>query len=386
MNKNIISVIFVILLLPSIMAEDESYTSHVSISIPEAEPASKILTECFIEIDTNDENCTDSDDSIMLSWWSWSDQTNSNWPDDDAKSRAGTFNLSLNESFKSSALFNEQEIKQDAIANISKIEPMMPLINLTGEVIIAEGDTDSWYLRIPIEMTPSTNLTDDTLLYIFISKQNAVDNHGRMASNLIYDMKPEVGFGILADNTTKVEWIMSSEHLDAAGINFEDDPYGWTLTMAFFGAIESDNETNHLLSLHHFELPTASQNIDSTSLYIPILIIILLGIISFGLISQMFRNEKGMPKITAYWNKDNSLIIKIKSFTQKIEIKSFQVDEPWKMKNNPKSRFIEPEQVVEVELRFKQLELDECQIGIQVEVDELGSWTQYLVLESPKNN
>ena len=179
---------------------------------------------------------------------------------------------------------------------------------------------------------------------------------------------------------------MSSEHLDAAGVDFEDDPYGWKLTMAFFGSLENDSESNQLLSLHHFELPAVSQNIDSASLYIPILIIILLSIISFALISQMFRNENGMPKITAYWKKDHSLMVKIQSFSQKMEIKSFRVDEPWKMKNNPKSRFIEPDKIVEIELRFKDIEPHECQVGIQVEVDELGSWTQYLVLESPKNS
>ena len=106
------------------------------------------------------------------------------------------------------------------------------------------------------------NLTDDTLLYIFLSKENAIDMHGRVSANLIYDMKPEVGFGIKANNTTSVEWLISSEHLYAAGIDFEDDPHGWQITMAFFGSVESDNSSEQLLSLHHFDVPFKSQNID----------------------------------------------------------------------------------------------------------------------------
>ena len=384
MKKTVFIVVFVLLLLPSISAEDESYTSHLSILIPEAESVSTILTECFVEINISKNHCQETDNSIMLSWWLWSDETNSNWPDDDAKSRASLFNLSVDNEFQSSSFFNGQNNQQDAVMNADSIDSMMPIIDLTGEIIMAEGDLESWYLRMPIEMTPSVNLTDDTILYIFLSKEKAEDHHGRIINNLIYDMKPEIGFGNGAGNTTTVEWLMSSEHLEAAGVDFEEDPYGWKLTMAFFGAVENDSGESQLLSLHHFNLPAVSQNIDATSLFIPLLIMILLGIIAFALISQMFRNEKGMPKITAYWKANNSLVVKIKSFSQKMEIKSFHVDEPWKMKNNPKSRFIEPEQIVEIELRFKEIESDECQVGIQVEVDELGAWTQYLVLESPK--
>ena len=109
-------------------------------------------------------------------------------------------------------------------------------------------------------------------------------------------MKPEVGFGNKTNNTTSVEWLISSEHLYAAGIDFEEDPYGWQITMAFFGSVESDNSTEQLLSLHNFDLPFKTQNIESTALYMPILIFILLSIICFGLVSQSYRNEKGMPK------------------------------------------------------------------------------------------
>ena len=43
----------------------------------------------------------------------------------------------------------------------------MPIINLSGEIIIVEGDTGPWYIRMPIEMTPSENLTDDTFTLHF---------------------------------------------------------------------------------------------------------------------------------------------------------------------------------------------------------------------------
>jgi len=382
MRRLVLMMVLIIFFSPSINADEGGYTAQFRFDIPNPEPVSTIFEECFIELDLSD-NCSHDSDSITLSWWLWSDQTNSDWPDDDAKSRSGIYNLSSNSDFESVSFFNQYESKNEAIENYSKIDSSMPIIDLAGEIIIVEGETGPWYIRMPIEMTPTQNLTDDTLLYIFLSKQNAIDMHGRVSTNLIYDMKPEVGFGIKANNTTSAEWIISSEHLYAAGIDFEEDPYGWQITMAFFGSIESDNSSEQLLSMHHFDLPFKSQNIDSTALYLPILIFVLLGIICFGLVSQSYRNEKGMPKISAGWKDDVTLIIDVQSFQKRVEVKSVKIEAPWKMRNNPKSRFIEPNQLVNIEIKVKQKLPDNCNIGIQLEVDELGSWTQYLALNSP---
>jgi len=382
MRRLVLIMVLMIFFSPSINADEGGYTAQFRFDIPNPEPVSTIFEECFIELDLTD-NCSHDSDSITLSWWLWSDQTNSDWPDDDAKSRSGIYNLSTNIDFESVSFFNQYESKTEAIENYSKIDSSMPIINLAGEIIVVEGETGPWYIRMPVEMTPTQNLTDDTLLYIFLSKENAIDMHGRVSANLIYDMKPEVGFGIKANNTTSVEWLISSEHLYAAGIDFEDDPYGWQITMAFFGSVESDNSSEQLLSLHHFDVPFKSQNIDSTALYLPILIFVLLGIICFGLVSQSYRNEKGMPKISAGWKDDITLIIEVQSFQKRVEVKSVMIESPWKMRNNPKSRFIEPNKLVNIEIKVKQRLPDNCNIGIQLEVDELGSWTQYLALNSP---
>ena len=382
MRRFVLIMVLMIFFSPSINADEGGYTAQFRFDIPNPEPVSTIFEECFIELDLTD-NCSHDSDSITLSWWLWSDQTNSDWPDDDAKSRSGIYNLSTNVDFESVSFFNQYESKTEAIENYSKIDSSMPIINLAGEIIVVEGETGPWYIRMPVEMTPTQNLTDDTLLYIFLSKENAIDMHGRVSANLIYDMKPEVGFGIKANNTTSVEWLISSEHLYAAGIDFEDDPHGWQITMAFFGSVESDNSSEQLLSLHHFDVPFKSQNIDSTALYLPILIFVLLGIICFGLVSQSYRNEKGMPKISAGWKDDITLIIEVQSFQKRVEVKSVKIESPWKMRNNPKSRFIEPNKLVNIEIKVKQRLLDNCNIGIQLEVDELGSWTQYLALNSP---
>ena len=90
-----------------------------------------------------------------------------------------------------------------------------------------------------------------------------------------------------------------------------------------------------------------------------------------------------MPKISAGWKDKTTLVVEVQSFEKKIEVKSVKIEPPWRMRNNPKSRFIEPNQLINIEIKVKQELAENCNIGIQLEVDELGSWTQYLALNSP---
>ena len=61
-----------------------------------------------------------------------------------------------------------------------------------------------------------------------------------------------------------------------------------------------------------------------------------------------------------------------------MEIKSLEVDGPWKLSSRFKSRFIEAKKSTKIELKFKQAETTECRIHIKLEVDELefgpSSW------------
>ena len=68
-----------------------------------------------------------------------------------------------------------------------------------------------------------------------------------------------------------------------------------------------------------------------------------------------------------------------------MEIKSLEVDGPWKLSSRFKSRFIEANKSTKIELKFKQQEPSECRIHIRLEVDELGVWTQFLAIASVMN-
>ena len=55
-------------------------------------------------------------------------------------------------------------------------------------------------------MTPMKNLSDSTIMYIFLSKDIQLITTTENYSNLIYEMKPEIGFSIQANNTTETTW------------------------------------------------------------------------------------------------------------------------------------------------------------------------------------
>ena len=68
--------------------------------------------------------------------------------------------------------------------------------------------------------------------------------------------------------------------------------------------------------------------------------------------------------------------------TQETLAKSLEVDAPWKLASRFKSRFIEANKSIQIELKFKQAEPTDCRLHIRLEVEELGVWTQFLAITS----
>ena len=88
-----------LLLIPALITASANQDEPLaSTAIGSQESPDTSLKECFVGIDTD--GCDDSSSNdILLNWWSWSDETNSDWPDDDAKARAGELLLDDSESY-----------------------------------------------------------------------------------------------------------------------------------------------------------------------------------------------------------------------------------------------------------------------------------------------
>ncbi len=363
--------------------EPITVTQIASTPIPQPLDSSVVLVEHFIA-PNHTSDPPSSNDVLYFSWWKWSDETNSNWPDDDAKARLGELGLESNTTF----LFNEEvgdgKTFEEGIALGQDHSRTGDVIELNGEIELVTDLNDAWSIRVPFEMTPLANLSSSTVMYMFITEDSAVDHHGRSAEHLIRDMQPEVSFSNQAGNTTASEWVISSEHLLAAGIDLESNPYGWHITFALFGEAEGD-DTNRLLALYSTPLPSRWSSSSIGDFALPLFLLLLSGVLASGVISNAYRREKGMPRLNAEWVEGDLPIIHLtfSSGDQPVDLKSCEVDKPWQIKGGFKKKKLPTNGSYECSIRLKEWHASDCSVSIALEVEELGSWTQYLRLSSP---
>ena len=380
-----VSLIFLsLLILPFASPEGEDSLNLVaSKPLPEQSDADIVLHEYFLPKD-GPHAIESSSEVVHLSWWKWSEETNSDWPDDDALSRLGELGLEDN----TNALYNEQvgdnlSLEEGLILGRehSRVESVL---SLNGTIDIVHNEKNQWFLRFPVEMTPHVNLSDNTVLYFFVTEDTATDHHGRHATHLVRDMKPEIGFSNKQGNMTETIWEIPPEHLLAAGVDLQSDPYGWHITLAFFGEVEGD-DTNRLLAMYHTSLPNRWENSSTGHFALPIFLLLFASVLASGAVSSALRREKGMPKLNAEWVIGEIPIARFtfNSGDKKVTLKSCEAERPWQIKGGFKSKRIAPHSEYIFSLRFKEKHNADCQISLGLEVEELGSWTQYLRLSSP---
>lgn len=381
-----LAVLLCILLFPQAATEDaDGYDLVVSTPLPEQRSADTVLYEHFLSKEGPYE-VQSTGEAIQLSWWKWSEETNSNWPDDDAQARLGSLGLSDN----TTMVFNEQKVENasfdDGVAVGRENARQQTILTLEGSIDIVSDDLGQWSLRIPVQMTPLVNLSENTLLYIFISEDTAVDQHGRTAQHLVRDMKPEFGFSNQQGNTTDTAWLIPAEHLLAAGIDLEQEPYGWHITLAFFGETDED-PAKRLLALYHAPLPNRWHASTPGNFALPVFLLIFASAIAAGAVSNTMKREKGMPRLNAEWKTTQPPVARFTFMAGNlpVQLKSCVTQAPWGMKGGFKTKQISPNSEHEFVVRFKEVHATDCQVSFGLEVEELGTWTQYLRLTSPQD-
>ena len=360
--------------LPLVTAES-STSEGISKAIPNPEPLDELLVESFLDIDG--EKVGQASAGVQLSWWPWSDETGSDWPDDDAKARIGQLGLAG----EAGTLYNGQLDPQTA----QSLNLQDAVIELEGSIELVLDENGAIAIAMPVSFTPLVNLSDSTVLSILISEDRAVDHHGRVAQHLVRDMMPQVGFSVQVNNTTHTTWNIPSTHLSAAGIDLDDQPHGWHITLAFFGDVEGGEETR-LLALYNTPIPTSWDGASIGNFFVPIFIILLCAVVASGSVMGSFKREKGMPKIDAQWLSSDppTLQFRILAGTQPLSLNGCDCTKPWAIRGGFKRVNILAGKHHEFTIRFKRHEDVDCHISLSVEVEELGAWTQYLRLASPQ--
>ncbi|MDE0557363.1 MAG: hypothetical protein OSB30_02685 [Candidatus Poseidoniaceae archaeon] len=388
------------MLISSVSAQSEpEEVIFASTAIPSPLAKNIVLVEQFIEDTPNADDPQQQDlwrkyqardDVLPLSWWKWSDETGSDWPDDDAKARAGQLGMQQQSQQQAQYVLNSnieqfQDI-DEAIQRASDFSVQEVVIELSGDIILTTNQQGEYEVKIQAEFEPMVNLSDDTMLYIFLSEDNAEDVHGRQIKNLIRDMKPEVGFSVEANNITNTTWIMPKEHLIAAGIDLEENPLGWHLTLAFIGSVEGDDEATGLLALYNSPLPNQWSNPQSSKFLMPIILIIFTTAIAFIVYSNASIREKGMPKINVGWKKTSgpAIMVSIEAGNQKVSVTKLEIEQPWKSRGGFKQLEIKENSKYDLNISFKQGHPEDLSFSLTMVIEELGGWTQHLRLSPPQ--
>ena len=399
----IITIVISLLLLSPVVFSASAQTESIesiwtSSAIPNPIGKEIVLVEQFIEDTPNaDDNenldmwreYNNRDDVLPLSWWLWSDETDSDWPDDDAKARSGQLAMQPQSQDQAQYVLNSNvEQYQDidkAIQQARNLSIQEIVLELSGEIILTINQKGEYEIKIQAELEPLVNLSDDTMLYIFLSEDNAEDEHGRQVKNLIRDMKPEVGFSVKANNVTNTTWIIPKDHMTAAGVDLQEKPLGWHITLAFFGSVEGDDETTRLLALYNSPLPNKWSNPQSSDFLMPVMLILLTTIIANIVFSNSMAREKGMPKINVGWKNSSmtSINVSIKAGNQPVSITNLEVNPPWKGRGKFNQLEIKAGNKYDFSISFKQRCDEDLSFSLLMMIEELGGWTQHLRLSPP---
>ena len=92
MSRLLLAAVLAVLILPVALGAQQPWAVHAASELVESKAAG--LEEVYVPASLSDVP-EPQDDHVRWTWWSWSEETGSDWPDDDALYRASNRNLSL---------------------------------------------------------------------------------------------------------------------------------------------------------------------------------------------------------------------------------------------------------------------------------------------------
>ena len=365
-RRALMGVVMLVLLLPSLSAE-ETWNIHAQASISSHNEAA--LEEVFLSMNTTRPEAENSDDAVTWTWWSWSDETASSWPDDDALYRRST--LDLNTSLHEGTV-------------IRHVTRSPSLLTIDGEVKVVAADQNLRFVVFDLTVTPLVALSNQTLMYVVLTEDRAVDQHLRATTHLVRELRPEVAFSLHANNTTSMTALLSADHLSAAGVDLTEEPNGWSYTIAVFGGEEGADDSE-LLVLKHDRLPSPSLHVSSRQAWTPVMLSILALVMLVAIVASMRTRELAIPSLRATWSdqRGDQLVLSVMAGSAAFTITKWSVQPPWAFKGRPPRRSFKPHEQADLVVSFRQVCSEECHIETSVEIDEFGGWKQHVWLAAP---
>ena len=407
-------ILLLILTLPLISNLTNAQSENQYSSIYNHSVASKNNIPHLAELFTSDncEKCdvTESeflnqinDYSEQVIWLTWHEMSDS--PSIDFELRMEQLQISnapeiaINSQKTNSTNLSRTELQNNVLNNFDSNE-QSSIIDLPLEISMLDtnGDTLIDSIMINSEITPHTNLSNDTTLNVILVEWRAIIEQNEqqiLKRNLVKEWVPKKDFSVEENTTTNWSFIFTPDYLGSAGIELNqeiNERYGVILFIT--GNERADeNSENKLLAGNLAKMPNAAQNATNEHLLSWIFLILLLILALLLIVISERKREYGIPKLYGKIIEKNergiTAVMNIKSGNLPLEIKAIDVGEMWslKTKNINKNLPINEEVEINLNIRKRKKDFEEGKLienpilQVSIEIEDLGGWVLNLPLK-----
>ena len=368
-HRSLLCLLLTLLVLPGAFAAEQPWAIHAT---DELQPSTADGLEEVYVASSLDNLPEANEDMVRWTWWSWSDETGSNWPDDDALYRASSRNLSVE------ANQTDSTVEMHALPTTSMLE-------VAGEVKVVSAEDGARMVAFDLEVTPLLNLSNHTILYVVLTEDRAVDQHLRQVNHLVRELRPEVGFSVKANNATSFVSMLPADHLEAAGVDLMEVPTGWSYTVAVFGAGADEDNESRLLWMAHGMLPSTQQDVSATQTWTPLLLTAVAAVIAVSILGALRQREQAIPHLQANWSTEGPLQVQVRihAGTHPFRITAWTVSEPWQFKGRPSKLELKAGAQMDTTVMFREAMNHDVHIDVAIEIEDFGAWKQHLWLGAP---
>ena len=155
----VLAILTATMFLPGALANDDAWTLHAQSDISAS--SERGLTEFYVPLALEESPAQRAAD-VHWTWWSWSDETGSSWPDDDALYRASTQNITINASSTDATLERHSW-------------PASAHVEVQGKVRVVSAEDGARMIAFDLDITPLVNLSDHAILYVVLTEDEAYD-------------------------------------------------------------------------------------------------------------------------------------------------------------------------------------------------------------------
>ena len=369
MHRLLLGLVLAMLLLPGAFATEQPWAIHAAEDLQPS--TAEGLEEIYVPASLKDIP-EPNDDMIRWTWWSWSEETGSSWPDDDALYRASSRNLSV------------EANKSESVAERHML-PVETIVDVAGQVKVVSAEDRARMVAFDLEITPLKNLSNHTILYVVLTEDQAADQHQRQVNHLVRELRPEVGFSVKANNTTSFVSMLPADHLNAAGVDLKEVQTGWSYTVVVFGTSAEEGNESRLLWMAHGMLPSPQQRVTATQTWTPLLLTAVATVIAASIIGALRQREQAIPHLQATWSTEEHLQVHvhINAGTHPFKVTGWTVGEPWQFKGRPSRLELKAHDSKQTTVMFREVMDGDVHIDVAIEIEDFGAWKQHLWLGAP---